>query len=253
MQHNPRIRIEAAPLRKQVVDLMRESIALLAYVPGQRLVEQELCEQFGVSRTVIREALRHLEGEGLIEMVANQGPIVYSPSVEDVRALYEVREEVEGFAAQLCAERATSDQKKELRRALSEVVGAYREDNARKRLSAKDELYRLMFEGTGNSILGDLIRGLHTRVQLFRSLSLRVRGRIEKSIEEHEALVAAIEKGDGEMAREAAKQHVRNAAATVMSALSESMIESDGATVEPAIDYRRLTEPLSSRVSRSTP
>ena len=70
-----RVHVVAAPLRMQVIGLLRESILTFQYVPGQRLVERELCDRYGVSRTVIREALRHLEADGLVELAPNRGPV----------------------------------------------------------------------------------------------------------------------------------------------------------------------------------
>src|ERR1700734_3640856 len=93
----------AAPLRQQVVRLIREDILNGGLVPGQRLVESGLCEAYGVSRTVIREALRQLESERLITVMPNLGPIVTILTESEIRALYVVRGTLEGLAGELFA------------------------------------------------------------------------------------------------------------------------------------------------------
>src|SRR5687768_16541072 len=95
----PRATPIAAPLRRQVIGLLRNAILTFEYEPGQRLVERDLCERFDVSRTVIREALRHLEAEGLIQIVPNRGPVVSAATPAEARDLYEVREALEPMAA----------------------------------------------------------------------------------------------------------------------------------------------------------
>ena len=91
----------AAPLRQQVLDELRQSIIAGRLNPGERLIERELISMMGVSRTVIREALRQLESEGLVAIVPNKGPIVRTLTLEEARDLYAIRAVLEGLAARL--------------------------------------------------------------------------------------------------------------------------------------------------------
>jgi len=215
------ITVVAAPLRKQVIELLRETILGLEYNAGERLVERELCERFGVSRTVIREALRHLEAEGLVALVANRGPVIASTSPEEARALYEVREALESLASRLCAERGSRSEKKQLARALTQVAAAYGNDDLLPQLKAKDEFYRVLCEGAENPVIALMLRTVQARVQMLRGMSLKTPGRTEESLVELENLVAAIERGDGDAAERLAKQHVRRAAEIALARLSE--------------------------------
>jgi DNA-binding GntR family transcriptional regulator len=207
----------AAPLRKQVIELLREAILSGAYKSGERLVERDLCDRCGVSRTVIREALRHLEAEGLVEIVANRGPVVASLNREDAQALYEVRAAVEGLAAQLSAERSTPAQRLSLGRALKRVESAYRRGNLHEELAAKDEFYEALFTASSNSAVASVLRPLQARTQMLRGLSLQTPGRTGESLFELREIVSAIEAGDGTAARERAAEHVRNAAEAALS------------------------------------
>jgi DNA-binding GntR family transcriptional regulator len=211
----------AAPLRMQVIELLREAILSSEYKPGDRLVECDLCDRCGVSRTVIREALRHLEAEGLVEIVPNRGPVVSSLGIEDARGLYEVREAVEGLAAKLAAQRATPAQRLALGRALKRVESAYRRGNLREEVAAKDEFYEAMFAAAGNPVVPNVLRPLHARMQMLRGLSLQSPGRTDESLAELRKIVEAIDAGDGAAAQEIACEHVRLAAEVALARFEE--------------------------------
>lgn len=215
------ITLVAAPLRKQVIERLRDAIVSVEYEPGERLVERDLCERFGVSRTVIREALRHLEAEGLIDLVANRGPVVAEISPDEASGFYEVREVLEALAARRCAERATPAQKRKLKQALARVAEAYKQDKPEKRLLAKDTFYQVLCDGTNQPVIGDTLRSINVRVQVLRGLSLRAKGRAVESLAELRAVVAAVVDGDGDQAAELAAAHVRKAAASAMEVLAE--------------------------------
>src|SRR5262249_30143213 len=99
-----------AALRDQVVGNLRNAIINGQLAPGARLIERQMCELLGVSRTLVREALRQLEAEGWIRILPNRGPVVISMTPEEVRELYEVRAALEGIAAFRAAERVTPEQ-----------------------------------------------------------------------------------------------------------------------------------------------
>src|SRR5215469_13320378 len=99
-----------AALRDQVVGNLRNAIINGQLAPGARLIERQMCELLGVSRTLVREALRQLEAEGWIRILPNRGPVVISMTPEEVRELYEVRSALEGIAAYRAAERLTPEQ-----------------------------------------------------------------------------------------------------------------------------------------------
>lgn len=210
----------AAPLRLQVVELLREALAAGEYGPGQRLGERELCERFDVSRTVVREALRHLEAEGLVQMVANQGPIVATLTPSEAAQLFEVRGALEALAGQSFALKGTPKQKRQLRAALDDVEEAMAAGVLADVLVSKDEFYAVLMAGAGNEFIATMIRTIHARVQQLRNLSLGAPGRYANSVEELRSIVGAIEAGDSEAARIACVEHVRHAADVALSRLA---------------------------------
>ena len=120
----PQVERVAAPLRTQVSDILRREIVEMRLHPGQRLVERELIERIGVSRTTIREALRELASEGLVTTIPQKGAIVAIPSPKEAAEVYEVRALLEGLAAREFVDNATELHLEALRQAMSQVARA---------------------------------------------------------------------------------------------------------------------------------
>lgn len=199
----------AAPLRQQVVRLIREDILNGALVPGQRLVESVLCDAYGVSRTVIREALRQLESEYLIQVRPNLGPVVTVLTEAEIRAIYVVRAALEALAGKLFAIHATPAQCADLVALRDRLDREYRHGNVASREEIKADFYRQLCGGTGNEVLTESLRGIHARIAVFRRYAFVDPARIEPSIAELEAIInaAAVERNP-EAAAAAGEHHI---------------------------------------------
>jgi DNA-binding GntR family transcriptional regulator len=204
----------AAPLRTQVLDVLREAILTMRFAPGQRLIERELIDLTGVSRTTIREVLRELAAEGLVRTVPQKGAVVVALSAEEAEELYELREVLEGHLVRRFVAHASDGHLVALSRAfthLEDVVGAG--GGTPEVLRAKDALYDVLLDGAGNSALRTSLAQLHARVSLLRAGSLSSDpGRPAESVDELRALVKAVEAREGEVAAAAMTAHVRAAA-----------------------------------------
>ncbi|MGE0715779.1 MAG: GntR family transcriptional regulator [Alphaproteobacteria bacterium] len=210
----------AAPLRHGVTERIRLAIAVGRFRAGERLPERGLCEMTGVSRTLVREALRQLESEGLIEVVPHRGPVVARLTVEQARGIYQVRAELEGLACSLFAEQATEAQRAALRGAFARLQASFDDADPLARLRAKNHFYDCLVDGSGNEALGMSLRMLNARVMLLRATSLRAPGRSRASIAELTRLMDALDSRDGSRARDAAVEHVRQAAAAAIGILA---------------------------------
>ena len=220
MADAPSLRVERspAPVRAQVLDNLRQAILSRQFAPGQRLIERELVELTGVSRTSVREALRELAAEGLVQTVPNKGTVVATLGAEEARQLYQVRSVLEGLAGQLFVENATAADRRALVRAMSAIerLAACGESI----LEAKDRFYDVLFVGGGNVALHQTAIGLHARVRALRALSLTVPGRTDQSVAELREIMAAIDAGDAERTARACQRHVASASAAATSALT---------------------------------
>ncbi|GAA4556488.1 GntR family transcriptional regulator [Pseudonocardia xishanensis] len=209
----------AAPLREQVVTLVRDAILGFRLQPGQRLVERELVEQLGVSRATVREVLRQLAAEGLVTVVPQRGAVVTALSAEDAADLYQMRAVLEALAVQRFVERATAEQVRELRAAVTAIAETADVDDPQAHLGAKDRFYEVLFRGSGSEPLQQTLAGLQARVRLLRAHSLAEPGRPAEAAAELTAVVDAVEAGDAATAAAACAAHIHHASATALARL----------------------------------
>jgi DNA-binding GntR family transcriptional regulator len=220
----------AAPLREQVLEGLRNAILGFDLKPGQRLVERELIEQIGVSRTTIREVLRELTAEGLVVVIPQKGAVVYSPAPQEAEDLYAVRGALEALAVQRFIERAGEDKFVELRATLAGIESACVEGgDIRAMLRAKDDLYSVLLDGASSPTIQRILVGVQARVRVLRATSLSQPGRPPRVAAEMRALVAAIAERDVKSAIRFCTEHLNNAAATGITALG-----TDAAAGSPA-------------------
>ena len=221
------VRVEpSSTLLDRVLGKLRGAILDFHFRPGDRLVERTLCEQLGVSRSSVREALRRLEAEGLITTAPHKGRTVASVSAKEAQSVYEVRAALEGFAAQLFAERGSDEQIRRLRARLRDMKDAVKTNDARVMLAVKAKFYEVILEGCGNQYCAELILSLQARIRFLRALSMSAPGRTQRSIAEMARVVKAVESRDGEAARAAYTDHIRSAASVAIKALSQRSLRS---------------------------
>jgi DNA-binding GntR family transcriptional regulator len=203
----------AAPLREQVVSSLRQAILDNHLQPGQRLVERELIERLGVSRTTVREALRELTTEGLVTVVPQRGAIVSMPDAEAASDLYEVRAALESLAVRKFVANASDEQMVRLREAVEGFAEVADHPDVRHVLTVKDRFYAVLIEGAASAVLQQLFETIQARVQLLRMTSLSQQGRPRQAVAELRVVLEAIEARDAEAAARACVEHVQMAAA----------------------------------------
>jgi DNA-binding GntR family transcriptional regulator len=210
----------AAPLREQVLDALREAILRFELKPGQRLVERQLIEQTGVSRTTVREVLRELTAEGLVKVIPQRGAIVHSPTPDEAADLYAVRVSLESLAVQRFIERAPQEAVDALGETVTELgelissgVGML------ELLGAKDHFYDVLLDGAASPTVRQILGGVQARIRLLRATSMSQPGRPQQMLEELRALVEAIAARESDEATRLCAVHLNNAAAAGVSAL----------------------------------
>jgi DNA-binding GntR family transcriptional regulator len=208
------------PLRDVVFETLRDAIIQGKLKPGERLMEIQLAEEMGVSRTPVREAMRKLELEGLIVMVPRKGAYVAGISVKDIVDIFEVRAALESLAAGLAAERITEEELEELERALVQISEAGSNIDAVVRTDTG--FHEIIYRASRNQRLLQIITNLQEHIQRFRTTSLSRPGRTKTAIEEHRQIVEAISERNVELAQALAREHIENAEQSLLSALREA-------------------------------
>ncbi|QJR05059.1 GntR family transcriptional regulator [Sphingobium yanoikuyae] len=206
------MRIVANPtlVREHALDKLRSAIATGLYQPGTRLVERELCEALGVSRTSVREALRQLQSESLIEAGPRRTIIVSVLNAQDAFDIYSLREMVETTAIRRLVERDDSKAAKRLQSAFKAIEKCAHKGDLPALSAMAGTFYEEILDGSGSKVVRDTGRQLLKRVSYLRLASMSEPQRMENGLAEWSQIMDAVMKRDADKAVEALGRHIRN-------------------------------------------
>ena len=207
------------PLREVVCESLREAIRNGVLKPGERIMEIQLAEELGVSRTPVREAIRKLELEGYVVMMPRRGTYVASMSIRDINEIFEIRTALESLSNGLAADHITDEELEHLQRLLVIIGGYIKEGNMEKIVETDIEFHDTMYHAARNTRLVGIISNLRDQLTRFRTLSMSYPGRLEATLEEHRLIVEAIGQGDRKAASKAAERHMENSEKTLLKAM----------------------------------
>ena len=193
---------------EELREVIEERIATGVYAPGIRLDESELAEEFGVSRTPVREALIQLASGGLIDMRPRRGAVVAQIDPQRLVEMFEVMAELEAMCGRLAARRISPDEETALKAAHAAGEGALNAGDPDQYYYLNETFHQIICEASHNGFLAEQAAVLRRRLRPYRRLQLRVRDRMRTSFSEHDGIVAAILNGDGERAADLMRQHV---------------------------------------------
>ena len=202
-------------LADQVFERLETDILSGIYSRGEILIEMELCQKLGVSRTPVREALRRLQQEHLVEEYG-KGLKVLGVTQEDLEDIMEMRLRLEGLAAARAAERITEEQLAELKETLDLqefYLGKHDSDHIK---GMDSKFHELVYKFSGSVMIYDSLLPLHKKVQRYRKKSVENNSRATKSVEEHRAIYEALAAGDPQAAEAAILKHTKNAKNHIM-------------------------------------
>lgn len=221
-QADLRIERNEDTLRARVQAKLRDSILDGYFRPGQKLVERELVELTGVSRSILREALVHLEARGLIERISFRGFVVARLDPEKVREIYELRSALESFTAELFTRRASEEDRVALERAGEALQEALRGSDLRRIRDATTRWYEILYRGSGNSELQRALEPVGDRIFHLRTQSIADPERRKASAAEMRALTEALLRRDAAAASEATRRHVEAARDAILDRLNRN-------------------------------
>lgn len=198
-----------------VAQAIRDRVIHRVFEPGEKLTEARLAQELGVSRTPIREALRLLEAEGVVRVVAGRGLVVAKYSYEDLVNLYAVREALEALAARLCAENASSYDLMGLTELVDKMRSYSTEGEKNQFLVSSIDFHDAIAQASKNATLISFLKNVYTTIRIFRRAALDQPERGSGSFEEHAAIAEAIKQRNPELAETRAREHVRKAVQNV--------------------------------------
>jgi DNA-binding GntR family transcriptional regulator len=198
------------PATQEIASQIEQEILWGRFGPRERLVEEDLCARFGVSRTPVREALRSLEAKGLVTIRASRGAQVREISWKEIEDLYAVRVAFESVAMELAAGHLDETSIRAIGGQLRAMRQAARRNDVRRYFDADNQLRALVFGACGNDVLNELLTSVERRVQKFRFALLSLPGRLQEAQQHHEAVFDALRRGDGKLAGELRRRRIEN-------------------------------------------
>ena len=213
-------------LADQIFERLENDILSGVYPKGTVLTELALCEELGVSRTPVREVLKRLEQEHIVED-CGRGMLVLSITPKDAEIIYEIREKIEGMAAAACAREIDA----EGIAALKEIVDlqdfyAQRGDSEKVK-SLDSSFHQSIYRMSGSAAYYDMLMPLHTKTQKFRKATVESTGKAAQSAHEHRQVLEAIAAGDADLAEQAMTAHIHSAKTRLIEYLNQQEAAGD--------------------------
>ena len=197
-------------LRGKVYDRIREDILNGVYREHEELKEAKLGKMMEVSRTPVREALRQLELEGLVEIIPNKGARVTGITKKDIEDIYQIRYLLEGLSARWATEHVTEELIDKMEETLYLTEFHAKKGNFGQVYELDSQFHELMYEASGSKMLNHILSDFHMYVTRIRKTSLATDNRSKNSTEEHRAILEAIKERNAEKAEECAHNHVKS-------------------------------------------
>jgi GntR family transcriptional regulator, trigonelline degradation regulator len=212
-------------LREQAAERLRDAIITGHFAPGDRLIERELCEAMGVSRTSIREVLRRLEAERLVVVEPRQGPTVARITRKQAAEIYELRAALEATLVRRFTEQASDEDVAKLRGIFEEVVATAKTDDVWALVALMRHFNQHMIRVVDHELIGDILQQLTARISFLRAKSMSQPGRIQTSLGEIGKIIEAIERRDPDAAAHHAMTYVGNAGAAALERIGAELAE----------------------------
>ena len=222
MEYNLKVNMnEYLPLRDVVFNTLRDAILKGELEPGERLMEIQLAERLGVSRTPIREAIRKLELEGLVLMIPRKGAEVAKISEKSLRDVLEVRRSLEELAAELAFQRMDAEALKDLEDAQKAFIQAVESGETMTMAEADEHFHDVIYMGTGNTRLVQILNNLREQMYRYRLEYIKDAEKRQILLVEHESILRAIRSRHVAEAKEAVRAHIDNQEITVSKNIKE--------------------------------
>ena len=212
---------EDLPLRDVVFNTLRQAILRGELQPGERLMEIQLAQRLGVSRTPVREAIRKLELEGLVLMIPRRGAEVAEITRQDLEDVLEVRAALEELAVKDACEHITDEQLQDLKKAANEFKRSLEGTDLVACAEADIHFHEIIYAATNNKRLVQMLNNLREQMYRYRMENLKDKRTYRTLVEEHDAIRRALKKHDKEKAGAAINVHIENQRRSILASIME--------------------------------
>ena len=202
-------------LHDELTERLRTLITRGDLAPGEKVPENDLCKQFGVSRTPLREALKVLASEGIVTLRPNRGAMVSALTTEELEEVFPVMGALEALSGEIACKRITDREIQTIRKLHEAMVQHWKNGELQPYFRLNQRIHEAILEATRNDTLKSIYRGLSGRILSARYIANMSPARWAKAVEEHEAILKALDARDGAKLSKILKAHLANKLATV--------------------------------------
>jgi len=207
--------LRRSPLHEEVTDALREMIVAGDLKSGVKISEQSLCARLEISRTPLREALKVLAAEGLVQLLPRRGAVVAQISETEIDELFPIMGVLEGLAGELACMNLTDQALAKVRRLHAQLVGFYRKSDELNYLKVNREIHRALFTAANNPSLTALYEQLLVRTHAVRFTIRKTAAQWEKAVNDHELIMQYLEKRDARKLSKILRSHMTETAASI--------------------------------------
>jgi len=208
-------------LSKKVYKILKKEIIKGSFKPGDKVLENKIAEQMGISRTPVREAIRVLAAEGFVTLNPNQGIVVRSVSAENIREILQIHSVLEGLAARLFCEVINEENLKELENYVNKMEKLANKKDTLAYSEVDLQFHELIVNNSRNKRLMQMRKNMSDQAQRYRISSLRIPRRFKESLKEHQNILEAFKTKDAKKADSISQKHIQNALKNIMNNVVE--------------------------------
>lgn len=204
---------ELKPLRDRIASLIRESILKGKLRPGERLMEIDVANSLGISRTPLREAFLQLESEGFVKVIPRKGAIVSETSPDDAQETYEIKGALEALAAKLAANKITKKEIEDLIKLNERMrkISQSKQKDYSEFLELNSAFHKIINSSSGNQKLIKMIENLRHQTFRYNFIFLSLQSNLKDSVQDHDKIINALKKKDADLVEKLVKRHNENA------------------------------------------
>jgi DNA-binding GntR family transcriptional regulator len=208
-------------LSKKVYRILKKEIIKGSLKPGSKVLEGRIADQIGISRTPVREAIRELAAEGFVTLSPNQGVVVRGVSAENIREVLQVHSVLEGLATRLSCEVINEEELKELENYVNKMEKLTNKKDPLAYSEVDLKFHELIVDNCGNKRLIQMRKNISDQAQRYRISSLRIQGRLKKSLKEHQKILEAFKTKNPKKADSMSQEHIQNALKNILNNVVE--------------------------------